>query len=316
MADCHNLFKDFFVNIKLSDSKKSNLIEARDAIRNRINNYFKDTMNAKVPNFYEQGSFAMDTIVTPLDGEFDIDYGVYLQNLPPNDWPAPHTVHSWIFKAVEGHTNEVPKDKITCVRVIYAGQYHVDLPIYNSSIENSYLAEKGEKGWHESNPIAFTKWFIEVAKREGEQLRRIVHYTKAWADFKSSNIKLLNSFILTILVVNHFKNSDRDDVSFSSTMKNIHESVNISTVIANPIDSTEIVSERISGPQWSNFNEKISSLLENASNALKDDDKEEASKTWKKVFGERFPIYKGPKEGDKPLATTAPAILGDNGRSA
>jgi len=316
MADCHDLFKDFFVNIKLSDTNKSKLMEARDAIENRIRNYFKDTMKEKVPIFHEQGSFALSTVVTPLDGEFDIDYGVYLQNLPPNNWPSPDKVHSWILKAVEGHTKEVPKDKRTCVRVTYAGYYHVDLPIYSSSVENSYLTEKGEKGWYESNPVAFTKWFIEKVKKEGEQLHRIIHYVKAWADFKSSNTKLPKSFILTTLAANHFVKSDRDDVSFSSTMRNIYESVNISTVITNPVNSNEIVSDRITEPQWSNFNEKLSSLLENASYALKNDKKEEASTTWRKVFGDRFPLYKGPKEGDKPLKTTAPAILGDDGRSA
>jgi hypothetical protein len=254
--------------------------------------------------------------VTPLDGEFDIDLGVYLQNLPQDNWPSPDIVHRWIFNAVEEHTKEAPKDKRTCVRVTYAGYYHTDLPIYGPSIENSYLAEKGEKGWHESNPVAFTNWFIERVKKEGEQLRRIVHYIKAWADFKSSNAKLPKSFILTILAANHFMESDRDDVSFSSTMKNIYESINISTVITNPVNPNEIVSERITESQWSNFNDELSSLKDNASDALKNDEKEEASKTWRKVFGDRFPIYKGPKEGDKPLKTTAPAILGDNGRSA
>jgi hypothetical protein len=260
-SDCHNLFKDFFVNIKLSDSNKSKLIEARDAIGNRIKNYFKDTMKEKVPIFHEQGSFALGTVVTPLDGEFDIDYGVYLQNLQTNNWPSPEKVHDWIFRAVEKHTKEVPKDKRTCVRVTYASHYHADLPIYNSSIENSYLAEKGEKGWHESNPVAFTKWFIERVKKEGDQLRRIVHYIKAWADFKSSNSNLLNSFILTILAANHFMKSDRDDVSLSSSMKNIYESINISTVITNPVNLSEVVSDRITESQWSNFNEKLSSLL-------------------------------------------------------
>ena len=125
-----------------------------------------------------------------------------------------------------------------------------------------------------------------------------------------------NSFILTILATNNFNKTDRDDVSFSSTIKNIYESVNISTVIINPVDSNEIVSERISESQWLNFNEKVSNLLENASNALKDEDKERASKTWKNIFGERFPIFKGPKEGDKPLITSSPAILSDDGRSA
>ena len=82
MADCHDLFKEFFKNIKLSDSNKSKLVDARNAIGNRIKNYFKDTLKEKSPLFHEQGSFSIGTVVTPLDGEFDIDLGVYLQNLP------------------------------------------------------------------------------------------------------------------------------------------------------------------------------------------------------------------------------------------
>jgi len=316
MANCHDLFKNFLSNIKLSDSNKESLISARNAIGDRIKNYFKDTLEEKIPLFHEQGSFALKTVVTPLYEEFDIDYGVYLQNIQNNDFPSPEKVHGWIFNAVKGHTNEKPKDKRTCVRVTYAGHYHVDLPIYSSSIENPYLAEKGEKGWHESNPVAFTKWFINRVNKEGEQLRRIVHYIKAWADFKSSNIKLPCSFILTILATNNFNEAARDDVSFSKTMKAIYESVSVSKVITNPIDSNEIVSSRITESQWTNFNEKFLELLKNAGDALKNDDKEEASKSWRKVFGEKFPSYKAPKEGDRPLKTKGPAILGDDRRSA
>lgn len=318
MADCHDLFQKFYDNIKLTDSKKESLRSARDAIRDRIKEHFKEVLEKQIPEFRSQGSFAMFTVVNPLNGEFDIDDGVYLQNLPPDisQWPSPETVHKWIYNAVSGHTKEVPTNKRTCVRVTYAGNYHVDLPIYSPLDEESYLAEKGDKGWHESDPIAFAKWFIGRVGIKGEQLRRIVCYIKAWANFKSSKGKLLNSFLLTILVANNFEKSDKDDVSFSATSRNIYDSINTSTNISNPVDSDEIVSSRVSESQWSYFKENLSELLNNASTALKNDDKEEASKIWRKEFGERFPEYKGSKEGYKPLKTSAPAILSDNGRSA
>jgi len=318
MADCHDLFKKFYDNIKLTDSKKESLRSARDGIRERIRKYFKDELEEKIPEFRSQGSFAMFTVVNPLSGEFDIDDGVYLQNLSPDisKWPLPETVHRWVYNAVKGHTKEVPIDKRTCIRITYAGNYHVDLPIYSVLNEKPYLAEKGDKGWHESDPDAFTKWFINRVGIQGDQLRRIVCYLKAWADFNSSSGKLLNSFLLTILAENNFEKSDRDDVSFSGTVRNIYDSISISTVIINPVASNEIVSGRITESQWVYFKEKLLDLLKSASSALKNDDKEEASKIWIKEFGERFPKYKSPKEGDKPLKTTSPAILSDNGRSA
>jgi hypothetical protein len=318
MADCHDLFQKFYDKIKLAESKKENLRSARDAIRDRIRNHFKEVLKKEIPEFLIQGSFVLLTVVNSLNDEFDIDDGVYLQNFPPDSskWPSPETVHQWIYNAVKGHTQEDPIDKRTCVRVTYSGHYHVDLPIYCLFNQKSYLAEKGEKGWHESDPIEFTNWFINKVKAEGEQLRRIVCYLKAWVDFKSSNERILNSFILTILAINNFEKTDRDDVSFSGTAKNIFESMNESIMVINPVDSNEIVSNRISESQWSHFKKKLSELLSDASIALKNEDKEEASKIWRKEFGERFPESKSSKGGDKPLKTSAPAILGDDGRSA
>ena len=158
MADCHDLFQKFHDKIKLPSSKKEYLMQARDALRERMRKYFKEELKCNVPKFWIQGSYAMRTVANPLDGEYDIDDGVYLQNLDVNKekWPPTSTVHDWVFKAVKGHTDKDPVDKRTCVRVIYSGKYHVDLPIYGENKGLYYLAEKGENGWNESNPRALT----------------------------------------------------------------------------------------------------------------------------------------------------------------
>jgi hypothetical protein len=102
MADLHKEFSTFYDRIRLAAGKKESLRQARDAIRNRIRKYFRDTLKILVPKFHGQGSFAMGTTINPLNGEFDIDDGVYLQHLDTNDktkWPSPETVHSWLVKA-------------------------------------------------------------------------------------------------------------------------------------------------------------------------------------------------------------------------
>ena len=43
-------------------------MSARDAIQDRITNYFKNELKEKVPEYKIQGSYALDTIVNPLDG--------------------------------------------------------------------------------------------------------------------------------------------------------------------------------------------------------------------------------------------------------
>ncbi|MCH7515977.1 MAG: hypothetical protein IIB08_02410, partial [Bacteroidetes bacterium] len=85
MANCNELFLKFHGIIVLSKSKKETLIISRNAVRNRINKYFKDNLEFKPPDFFQQGSFSLKTAINPLDGEYDIDDGVYLRNLDENE---------------------------------------------------------------------------------------------------------------------------------------------------------------------------------------------------------------------------------------
>ncbi len=209
MADLHNEFGKFHDRVALAAGKKAILRTARNAIRGRIRKYFRETLKVAVPKFRGQGSYAMVTTVNPIDGEYDIDDGVYLQHLDnqdDSDWPSAATVHQWLINATDGHTSEKPMDKRTCVRVRYTGQYHVDLPAYGELNGKYLLAVKGETKWPHSDPLALTDWFVGQVKSQGEQLRRIVRYLKAWADFKSNRGgEMPSGLILTVLAANHFR---------------------------------------------------------------------------------------------------------------
>jgi len=317
MSDCHDLFQKFYENIKLTESKKESLRSARDAIRDRINNYFKDTLKKNIPEFRSQGSFSTSTIINPLDGEFDIDDGVYLKSLDSDKskWPSPETVHKWIYEAVKEHTKEIPIDKTTCIRVKYSGKYHVDLPIYGEYKHNSYLAEKGKQDWPKSDPIALKNWFLNKVK-DKEQLRRIVCYLKAWSGYNSKNKSLPSGLILTILVVENFLKKERDDSSFGGTIKNINNEIVDSFVVKNPVDTQEILSDRLTPSQKKNFKDLLYTLLKNASRALKEVKKKSACEIWRKEFGDRFPSCDELSDEKDLLFTTSPALLKDDARSA
>ncbi len=317
MADCHDLFQQLDEKIKLTNSKRDDLMQARDAIRGRINKYFSDELKAASPDFKMQGSFAMKTTTNPLSGEFDVDDGVYLRNLPDSkdDWPASSTVHSWIYRSVDGHTKEKPTDKRTCVRVTYAGHYHVDLPIYGQLGSETYLSEKGDEGWHPSDPIKFKDWFIGKVKNTDEQLRRIVRYIKAWADYESGKIGMPSNMILTVLTANAFVRYERDDSSFSNVLNSINDQIANSFVVANPVDLSEDLASELTQSQRNRFRERVSVFAQDSVEALQEESKEAACKRWASHFGDRFPSCKGLDE-EKALTTSAPAILKDDARSA
>ena len=134
MANTHEQFQDYLAKIRLSAAKRSGLRESRKANRNRIKKHFTEVLKRAAPKFHGQGSFMMHTNLNPIAGsnaEYDLDDGVYLQCLgtDPTEWPTAETVHGWIIDAVKSATSEPPKNKARCVRVRYAADYHIDLPV-------------------------------------------------------------------------------------------------------------------------------------------------------------------------------------------
>jgi hypothetical protein len=308
MADMQTEFKTFHDIIALTSTQKASLRTARNALRGKTRKHFRDVLKLNIPKFHGQGSYSMGTMVNPLNGEFDIDDGVYLQHLDTtdkSDWPTPETVHRWLVQATDGHTGQKPIDKRTCVRVRYAGQYHVDLPEYGELNGDYLLAEKGEKGWHQSDPLALTDWFKDRVKVHGEQLRRTVRYLKAWADFQSGRQgKMPNGLILTVLVANHFRADERDDVSLAKTLRIIADSVCISFCVYNPVDATEKLTSRLTDQQKKRFQEAVADAADAAEVVINIDDRHEASNLWRKQFGDRFPAVEKEDDANQKKAIT------------
>ena len=310
MVDLNKEMKTFHETIALSSGKKESLRKSRDAIRKRIRKYFREVLKVLVPKFQGQGSYSMRTMINPIDGECDIDDGVYLQHLDEYDidnWPTPATVHQWLLKATEAHTNEKSIDKQTCVRVRFAGKYHVDLPGYGTLNNDYLLADNGPKGWRVSDPKAITDWFL---KQEGDQLRRIVRYLKAWADFQHGRIgKLPSGLILTVLAAHHIQVDDRDDISLSKTITAISNSVNPVFIVYNPVDGSEELTERLSEEQKVRFQDAIKSFAGDAVFAIDTDDPEKASKLWRRQFGDRFPLVEKNKSMNQKREDAAKAAV-------
>lgn len=320
MSNCHDLFQDYLGVVRISSAKKASLRTSRNANRDRICEYFRETLKRDEPHFHGQGSYKMFTMINPLDGDYDIDDGVYLQGLGTDQslWPKAETVHSWIVKAVEGYTTTPPQDKSRCVRVRYSGDYHVDLPIYAvNAADVPMLFEKG-KGPYESNPKAFTEWFLGKVKDHGEQVRRLTIYLKGWRDKQKDGLAKVSGLALTILVVENFQANDRDDIALVETVKKICTHMEYSGCIWKPVaPKTENVAAGWSASQKSNFVEKLKTLRDRGEDALREDDAVKASKIWQKQFGDRFHLAEETEQSKSAaIRTSGPAILGYDGRSA
>ena len=304
MADLNETFIEFNGVIALSTPKKDELRKSRNAIRKDIETYFEKNRDKHTVKFKGQGSFSMNTTILPDSGEYDVDDGVYIFG-KEEDKPLVATAHSWIVKAVENRTGQNTIDKNTCVRVQYAKNYHVDLPIYYKTTDsnNEYfydsvdvpeLAHKS-KDWIESDPYAFKLWFDEKAK-DKNQLKRIVRYLKAWTDNKR-HLNLPNGMIFTILAVNNYVAKDRDDEAFLETLKAIQKSIDdtrhnwASYECKRPtIDKTEnLLAKYSSETRKKSFLDALDSLITSGKQAIEAKSKKDACSKWQKHLGDRFP---------------------------
>lgn len=332
MADLHETFVEFNKIIALSTTKKNDLRISRNAIRKDIETYFDINRDKHTVKFKGQGSFAMNTTILPNNCEYDVDDGVYIFG-KEEDKPTTSTAHNWIVKAVENRTNQETIDKNTCVRVQYATNYHIDLPIYYKTTDNSSesffdskdipeLAHKA-KDWIESDPYAFKKWFDEKAK-DKNQLKRIVRYLKAWTDNKN-NLKLPSGMVFTILAVDNYVLNDRDDESLIKTLEAIQKSIDdtrhtwaVYECNRPTTDETENLLDKYgSATRKKSFLDALDNLITSGKQAIEAKSKKDACAKWQKHLGDRFPCSNiEEKDEDVAKAFSSPDLLRYDNKSA
>jgi len=290
MANCNDLFQKFLSEISVTTEQRANLQRGRDAIKGKIEKYFSNELKVASPEFCLQGSYPLKTMVRPLGQEdYDLDDGVYLKHTDDDiSNPTPATASGWIVGAVKKHTKKNPINKKNCVRVVYAEDYHIDLPIYREIKGKPYLGTLDSNQWILSDAKAFNDWFHTRLKKT-EQLRSCIKYLKGWKDFKSCDLKGIH---LTILVgLNYVAITGRDDNSLAQTVQNIIAYLKNNSAIYNPVDTGENL---IFDWSFSKINKTIESLEKlhaKALEALDEEEKSAASQKWITVFGTRFPEH-------------------------
>lgn len=282
MANAHqNLIKLERV-ISLTPAKKTKLIASRVALQKKIIEYFRLLQGYNVPKFYIQGSYKMETMVVGKDGTYDVDLGIYFLQKPA--FAAP-TVKSHLYKAVYRHTMNGAENRDKCVRVIYAGDFDIDLPIYYKTAldRHPFLATK--MNWIESDPKELCDWFKKKRDRNG-QLIRTIKYFKFWANQRSR--KMPSGIAFTVWATNNFVTNSRDDIAFLETAKAIKNSLYWSTNCRNPASPNDNLVGKLTSVQLSNFKLSLDSLINDIQQAVDTNDGRVAFSLWRKHFGLKF----------------------------
>lgn len=293
MANCHELFQDFHEEIRIGQAKKERMKNSKNGLRNRIRRWFKDNKPSYVPKFYIQGSYKMRTGIRTKEDICDLDDGIYFFREPD---VSSTTLQSWVWQAVNGYTNTTPEHRKKCIRSIFASDYEIDHPVYYKVDGQDYCLSIKNNGFEESDPKGMVDWFNEQKDQEGRLVRQI-KYLKAWCDNKRN--KMPSGLAMTILASNA-KNwivlNNRDDITLKDILKEIKNALDVKFECIVPSVPYDDLFSEYDDERKNNFLTALANFINDAENALKEENQLTASKLWKKHLGDRFPEGEDKKE--------------------
>ncbi|HWB26303.1 MAG TPA: nucleotidyltransferase [Chitinophagaceae bacterium] len=154
-------------SLQLDDTRKKRMEDAYQSISRLLNEdagFFKD-IDVDV---YPQGSTAIGTTVKPLSGnEFDLDIVVHIKRLFIYYTPA--EIYNALLKILsgDGRYKEKIEQKNRCVRLNYAGDFHMDiLPgciHLSGDAQKIKVPDRQRKDWTSTSPRGFIEWFMRIA---------------------------------------------------------------------------------------------------------------------------------------------------------
>lgn len=287
MADLHSKFNVYEQSLIVPKGKKDKLKVSRDALQRKIASYFQQKPGVPVPKFFIQGSYKMGTMILDGDGTYDVDLGVYFLT-DPNVTAS--TMQKWIADAVAGHTVGGTQHREKCIRVIYAGDYDIDLPVYVKGVydQRPRLATKSG-GFQHSDPKELCDWFKVRKSLHGAQLVRICRYLKGWA--RERGFKMPSGIALSVWAANNFSGHTRDDMAFLNTLKAIRNQTSWSVSCTCPATPGDDLTAKLDSGQKQKFKEALASLISDGETAVASyTDATTATKLWRKHLGTTFPL--------------------------
>jgi hypothetical protein len=332
VANVQKYFVQFDEAIRFErDDEKAILAEKRKRVLDRLSEGIKRQRRdgAKIPSYehFNQGSYAMNIGVKPIDGDFDIDVGLRF-DLSKDDYPDPVTVKIWVHDAVKNHTKHVEMRR-GCVTVYYQEDgediYHVDLVCYSSREKNADKKDYFAKGkpdskaedrrWEPSDPQELQDLITgKYSNDDAQQFRRVIRALKRWKDLRLSEYVRAapKGIALTVAAYHWFEVSSKKD-SFANSVK--YDDVEaLRGLVSQMLDKFQAVwsdeakeflprlciqlpigphsdlCDNMSNASMRGFQERLEQLLGALKKAQEDVDPHTACKELREQLGDDFPV--------------------------
>lgn len=330
MANIQRQFEKFDEEIRLGRFDENEILrDKRDIIQDKLKARLPEVFEQhgeECPNFSfrDQGSYEMGTGTKPLEGDYDIDQGLYF-DVSTDTYPDPVVLKKRVHEALVDHTDDV-RIRRSCVTAFYHRDheaiYHVDIAVYSSGPQNidgkSRLAKGREHSadeyriWEVSNPQALSDTILGAFKgTDRAQFRRVVRYLKRWRDenFSKAGHAAPLGIGLTVATYQQFQavysdplTGKADDLTalrgvvsrILSQFRSIWDTAEqqfVRRLIVNlPVEPWGDLFEQMTNLQIADFEQKLQKLLSALDAAIEAVAPEEACQALQKVLGSDFPV--------------------------
>ncbi|WP_298809753.1 nucleotidyltransferase [uncultured Psychrobacter sp.] len=342
MADLQTQFKAFNSNIYLTgqsdDFKRAK--EKDDSILKELKVVFKEKGYPIIESF-KQGSFAVDTAIYNLDGDYDFDRTLIIDaDYAPDDPVEPKRV---IKEVLEKRNFKDPKIKKPCVTADYKSfNLHIDYTVYK--VDQSYttflaIGKHGSrdehKDWAQSDQKGLIEWINNVecytgnGSKKRHQYKRLIRFMKRWRDvnFSDEVKKKIFSIGLTVMIKSQYTNqlSHQEQVDDLKALSLIVEGILNGSYLKYQSDGKYRVSVQLPTLPYrdifqhktdgyssegsdknigTQFRNKLIYLNDELKKAIVEPDPYEASKLLRAVFGNCFPLANIKKNENTPYSRT------------
>jgi hypothetical protein len=249
-----------------------------------------------------QGSYKFGTQTRPArrNLEFDIDLGIYFEwsGEPSSGKYSPQQLRNFVQECLFEYTQNVVKEasvsapKERCLRIKFPGDFHIDIPCYHlDSARDERMLATESKGWQQSDPKAFYRWFRDTfTEEENTQIRRLTRYFKIWSLLNMKEAP--SSILITVLVADAYRDlseaeTETDDLALYYVARAIYDRLQYNREVKNPADEEEDLN-RLSEEELDTFFKKLRVFTALAKKALEEEKEIEATSLWSKAFHHFF----------------------------
>ena len=261
-----------------------------------VNDYLKGNLTG-YQNMERQGSYALGTLIKPVDDNDEYDADIQIVMNPNPKWKAKDYVLEVNRTLAKNKTYaDKLRLKTRCVTIDYAGDFHLDVVPRVTKGGKHYVCNRIENKFEETDGNGYREWFNEKNRITGGNLKRVVRLLKYLRDHKNSFTA--KSILLTTLAGNTIKASDEGTAAVSTvadTLETIlsrmdsylEQHPNMPT-IKNPVLPTEDFNRHWDQRRYANFRNRIQSYAQTAKQAKAEPSAAKAIKLWQDLFGDKF----------------------------